>query len=98
MKKLLLLLLLIPLFCFPSEWVNVDGRDYKICKIDTIQQIIVCEGWYDISEVDGEYFAEHKGGFGNYFFYNKEKRDAIKLTKEKLQKIINDIYPKKEEL
>lgn len=97
MKKLIVIITILfaVLFVYPSEWINVDSKDYKICKIDTINKVIICSGWYDVIEEDGVFFPEFKGGLGNYFFYNNpERSDAIILTEEKLRQIINSLHPK----
>ena len=87
MKKILLILaLFLFLFSYSSEWVNIGGKDYKIESIDTIQQIIICEGWYDISEEDGEYFPVFKGGKGSYFFYGGEKKN-VNLSDEMIENL-----------
>lgn len=100
MKKLILIIaiMFIGIFAYPSEWINVNGKDYKVCKIDTINQVVITSGWYDVVEKEGEYYPEYKGGLGNYFFYNLERKDAITLTDDKVRKIIDLIYPKKETL
>ena len=100
MKKtvLIIALLLIAVFMYPSEWINVNNKDYKIQSIDTVQKIVVCSGWYDVKEIDGEYFPEYQGEYGAYFFYNVERDGSIVLTEENVQEIIDLIYPKIEEI
>ncbi len=82
MKKLLLILGVV-FFLYSFEWVNVNSKDYKLVKIDTIQGIVVADGYYDVIN---DSIINYLGGAGNYFFYTGQKKN-ITLTDEMIDNL-----------
>jgi len=93
MKKIILIALVLFAFTlFADEWINVNGKDYKLVRIDTEQGIVIADGYYDIVIEDEEVVSmTYLGGMGNYFFYTGENQN-VTLTQEMIDSLTVQIY------
>ena len=81
-----IIIIAIILFCLllsADEWIKVKDKDFKITKIDTLQCIVVTDGYYDIKFTEKDTIITYKGGLGQYFFYeDNDNNTKIILPKE----------------
>ena len=94
MKKLILIVLFVLLVSIlsSSEWIKVNDVDYKLTKIDTLQNIVIADGYYEITITETDTIITYLGGLGSYFYYKGVKQN-ITLTDEIINNLIEETYP-----
>ena len=81
-----------------QEWIKKDNKDYKLFKIDSVQEIVVSEGAYNIEFTQTDTLITSKGeGLGAYWFYEGVKK-SVDIDKKTQKKLKDKTYGKKDKI
>ena len=100
MKKIIIILglMVICLTIHSQEWIKKDNKDYKLFKIDSVQEIVVSEGAYNIEFTQTDTLITSKGeGLGAYWFYEGVKK-SVDIDKKTQKKLKDKTYGKKDKI
>ena len=92
MKAIIIIIILsILLSClFADEWMKIKDKDFKITKIDTLQYIVITDGYYDIKITEKDTIITYQGGLGQYFFYEDNNNNTKIILPKEMKKRLKD--------
>lgn len=96
MKKILILsLFLFSLYSYSQDvYKEINTKYYKLAKIDTVQEIVVTDGYFNVIN---DTIVNYLGGFGQYFYYEGERKN-VNLSARKIEALKIKTYGIKEDI